>query len=68
MTSTHVGEDGVLQHGLLADRLALAQLEVDEIPVDTCVETRREAAGNVGREDGVREHDGVEATTAHELG
>ena len=62
-----VGVDGVLQRRALADELAVLELDVDEIPVEPGVEARREPGGDVGREDGVGEEDGVVAAVLDDL-
>ncbi len=55
-----LGDHGVAERGPLADELAVLELEVDQVPVEACVEPRGEARGDVRREDGCAEEDGVE--------
>ena len=64
----HVDVDGVLQRGPLAHQLAVAQLEVDEVPVEPRAQAGGEAGGDVGRQHGRAEEDGVEALPLHEPG
>ena len=61
-------DHGVAERGPLADELAVLELEVDEVPVETGVEARREAGGDVGGEDGCAEDDVVEPLGLDELG
>src|SRR5262249_5309203 len=42
-----------------ADELVALELEVDEVPVQPCIEPSRESRGDVGREDRRSEEDGV---------
>ena len=63
-----VDVDGVLQRGALADELAVAALEVDEVPVEPGVEARGEAGGDVRRENRRAEEHGVEALVARRAG
>ena len=63
-----VDVDGVLQRGPLAHQLAVAQLEVDEVPVEPRAQAGGEAGGDVGRQHGRAEEDGVEALPLHEPG
>ena len=59
--------DGVLQRRPLADELAVLLRDVDEIPVETGVESRGQPRGDVRAEDGVREQHGVDPLVADEL-
>src|SRR5918995_59726 len=63
-----VDDDRVAESRLLADELAPVTRDVGQLPVEPCVQTRRQGGGDVGRQDRLAEEDRVDLLVGDELG